>query len=431
LRLGLEVEARGLGQPIKVRAKLDFRGQPVSGADLRAGLRRPGESIGDVITSFIRTRGLASALTLRGRKQLLHADLGPMLASTALGGRGDKVLTAAIAARGVSSGNGDTKSLQRLLLEAAERARNLEIQSLGSPIALTEVSPGVYEGDVPASMTQEVGVYDFALLAEGLTPGGVPFKRNQRRSLALAPIPNGEHSEAVTSQMVVGNAVVWSTTVLPRTVTGRALGPGVGHALAFHYAEPAARKKLGAPVTIDNLDGSYSTHIQLAKGEKLPPLALVFGKLDDKLSRGMIVEDKRRPRKVRVRLDKLQVLDDKDGCLTGAGELVFDAIVAPNGNPARAVRTRLPASGVLKVKSGQEVALNQVIYEGLVEASATLSITLGGRELDYLLFFQRQEKLARYHRSLPLRSAHIRPDDEPNDPESLSDWKLWYTVEVE
>lgn len=431
LRLGLELLPQGLGRPIKVRATLDFRGQPVSGADVRAGLRRPGESIGEVITSFIRSRGLASALTLRGRKQLLHPDLAAMLTSNALGVRGEKPLTAATVAKGVSSDNGDTKSLQRLLLEAAERARNLEIQSLGNPIALTEVSPGVYEGEVPASMTQEVGVYDFALRAEGVTPGALPFKRSQRSSLSLAPIPNAEQSEVVVSQAPAGNAVLWSTTVLPRTVTGRALGPGVGYALSFQYAQAEDRKKLPAPLTIDNLDGSYSAHIQLPAGQKLPPLALVFGRLDDKLSRGMIVEDKRRPRKVRVRLDKVQVLDDKDGCLSGAGELVFDAIVAPNGNPARAVRTRLPAKGVLKATSGQEVALGQVIYEGLVEASATLSITLGGRELDYLLFFQRQEKLARYHRDVPLRSAQVRPDDEPNDPESLRDWKVWYTVEVE
>ena len=27
--------------------------------------------------------------------------------------------------------------------------------------------------------------------------------------------------------------------------------------------------------------------------------------------------------------------------------------------------------------------------------------------------------------------VHLAPGDEPNDPESLSDWKVWYTVEVE
>jgi hypothetical protein len=95
------------------------------------------------------------------------------------------------------------------------------------------------------------------------------------------------------------------------------------------------------------------------------------------------------------------------------------------------VRTRLPASGVLKMNRGQQVPVNHVIYEGLVEHGAKLSIVIGGTELDGLLFFRREEKLARYRRTLPLRSAHLGPEDEPNDPEALSDWKVWYSVEVE
>jgi len=145
----------------------------------------------------------------------------------------------------------------------------------------------------------------------------------------------------------------------------------------------------------------------------------------------MLVEDKQRPRRARVRLDAIQVLDDKDACFTGAGELVFDTLVAPNGNPTRAVRTRLPASGVLKISSGQKVEVGQVIYEGLVEAGASLAIMIGGKEIDAFLFFRREERLARYQRTLPLKSARVRPDDEANDPESMRDWKVWYTVEVE
>jgi hypothetical protein len=95
------------------------------------------------------------------------------------------------------------------------------------------------------------------------------------------------------------------------------------------------------------------------------------------------------------------------------------------------VRRRLPDSGVLKVTSGQRVEVGQLIYDGLVEAGASLAITLGGKEIDAFLFFRREEKLARYHRVLPLKSAHVKPGDEANDPESLSDWKVWYTVEVE
>jgi hypothetical protein len=432
LRLSEEVEGNGIARPIKVRAAVTFNGRPVSGAEVFAGVRRPGESIGEVITSFVRRRGLGRALQQRGGKGLLHPDLTKLLAARLPqeATHGD-VLSAKVAAQGVSASNGDTKSLQRLLLDAAEDARGLELQSLGHSILLSEVSPGMYEGEVPASMTTEEGVYDVRFLAEGVTPSGVPFRRKERRSIALAPIPSVEHSETFVQQAAVANGVLWTTTVSPRTRSGNALGPGVGNALAFHYVSVEDRKKLGVPLTIDNLDGTYSTQIKLAKGEKPPALALVYGRFDDKLQNGMLVEDKRRPRRVRVRLDAVQVLDDKDGCLTGAGELVFDALVAPNANPARAVRTRLPDSGVLKVASGQRVELGQLIYDGLVEAGASLAITIGGKEIDAFLFFRREEKLARYHRVLPLKSAHVKPDDEANDPESLSDWKVWYTVEVE
>jgi hypothetical protein len=72
------------------------------------------------------------------------------------------------------------------------------------------------------------------------------------------------------------------------------------------------------------------------------------------------------------------------------------------------------------------------LYEGLVEAGASLSIAIGGTEFDWILFFKRKEKLARYHRRVKLEKGRHKfaPTDEPHDPESLRDWRVWYTVEV-
>lgn len=429
LRMRVEVEPHGLGQPVRLRAHIHNRGTPVKGADVRVALRRPGESIGEVITSFVRRRGLTRATLTRRDPSLLHAELGPMLMAAQPTGQ---PIAAATVAAGVSTQTGDTQALQRLLLQAAEEARNLPFQYAGHSIALTEGADGVYEGTVPASLTQEEGVYDFHFRAEGLTPSGHAFKRNQRRSSTLEPIPHPASSPSSIAEAPSRNGTLTTVTVFPHSITGRPLGPGMGNVLGFHFANPTDRAKRPPPVTIDNLDGTYSTRIELAKRDALPPVALTFGRPAPDLSNGILVKPSQRVSYVRVTLERLQVLDDKDPCWAGAGELVFDSVVAPNGNPARAVRTRLPPDGVIRAESGKVVFIAKPIYEGWVEEDARLSIGIGGRELDSLLFFRREEKLARYYREVEITrgSRSFTPNDETADPEALRDWKLWYRVEV-
>ncbi len=201
--------------------------------------------------------------------------------------------------------------------------------------------------------------------------------------------------------------------------------------MVYQYVDPNARKELPPIVTIDRLDGTYAAHIELDEKRTLPAIALHYLPAGPKVA-PLVVRDQHAARRVKVTLDKIQVLDDKDPCLMGKGELEFDAIVAPNSNPHRAVRTRIPTLGVLELSSGSAQEVRQVIFEGLVEQDATLSVTVGGKELDWLLFFEREEELARYHRTLALTPGRhtLSPDDEKNDPEALADWKLWYTVEV-
>jgi hypothetical protein len=415
LRMRCGVEQQGLGQPIKLWTELRYRGEPLSGADVRVGTRAPSESLGELLTAFVRQGGIGKAL----QHGWLSRDVFSSLAERP---------------RLDTQGKADTRSLQRLLLEAAENARNMGFGFSNGGISLSEVAPGRYEGSVSASQTENA--HNFYFRADGSSPEGKPFAREHRLSAVLAPEPNQEMSDAaLVSAPLAGGRLRYTATVFPRTVLNKPVGPGLaGNYLNFVYLDPADRKTLPALETRDHLDGSYSATFELPEGQKVPAFGLYGGPLaPDAPARGGVVVRPRhgKIRRVKVTLNRIQVLDDHDGIFTGKGELAFDAVVAPNANPHRAVRTRIPEHGVLKLASGEARDLKLVLYEGFVEHDARLAVTIGGTEFDYFLFFMRQERLARYHRVVPLKSAHFEPGDEANDPESLSDWKVWYTVEVE
>lgn len=422
LRFTFGAEPAGIGQPIKLWAELRFRGEPVSGADIRVGSRRPGESVGELLTKFVQSGGLLTAVR-RG-----------LLKDIPLNGAIDVTASPGAVAQA------DVPSTQSQLLRLAEHWRNLPLQYLGDSILMTEVAKGRYEATVPAGATENEYVRNFYFRADGMTPGGHAFARNGRTSVMLDPVPDPEQSDttlAVTS--TVGNVVTWTATAFPRTAAGKPAGPGLGHYFYFQYLDPKDVKARPALRTIDKLDGTYAVDMPLKDRERPPAIGL-FARTRREWAKGAVVSIKPdepvcgRVFKVKVALHRIQVLDDKDGILSGKGELAFDAVVAPNGNPRRAVRTRIPENGVLQLASGQSIEFSDVLlYEGLVEQGASLAITMGGTEFDYLLFFKRKEKLARYHRQTELKAGTLKfgPGDERDDPESLRDWRVWYSVVVE
>jgi len=416
LRMRYGAEPRGVGRPIRVWVELSMWGEPVTGADVRVGTRQPSESLGEVLTTFVQKGGLIKAV----RRGQLSLD--------ALVGAAPRQPERAAAAAAA-----ETRSIQRQLLDAAEAGRHLGFQYGGSSVTLEEVAPGRYEATI--AQTENENSYNLFFRADGVTAEGSAFARDARLSVVLSPTPSPEHSIASFVKGAVGDQrVTWTVTVFPRTATNKPVGPGLaGSFLVFDYADPKDRAALPPLAIVDHLDGTYSTTFTLKDSEQPPAVGLFGGKPGaGQPGHGVVVKPGAgKARRVRVKLDKLLVLDDKDGLFTGRGEVAFAAVVAPNGNPRRAVHTRFPDKGTVKVKSGEVLELNAVIYEGLVEPGASLSVTMGGAEFDYLLFFTRQEKFARYHRTLPLRSARYAPGDEPNDPESLRDWRVWYTVEVE
>ncbi len=420
LRFECGAEPAMVGEPIKLWATLMNRGRPVSGADVRLGARIPDESRGDVITRFIRDGGL--------KKALARGQISPLLMQ--------QMRAAAFGTPLDISAKVDVPDLQGELLKLAEAQRNLELQYKGSTGVFQEVSPGRYEYTVAAQESENEYSRNFYIRADGTLPSGDRFARDRQFSVSLLPEPSPENTQvAVSAGPSIQGQVTWTINVVPQTAAKKPLGPGLLPYLFFQYIDPDLRKKLAPLPVFDNLDGSYRTTIVTKEGDKPPALELrtTTHKPGQKTGSVPIDPDRLTPefKKVRVILEKVQVLDDKDP-LWGAGELVFHTNVAPNGSPARAVQMRLPPKDYYSVSSGRTVETAQPIFEGVLEKDASLVISITGEELDWPQCLNHNDKLARYVRSIPIpkNTTKYTPDDEKNDPESLADWKVWYTVEV-
>jgi len=421
LRTRFGVSGRGVGKPVSVWAEVHHHGEPVSGADIRVDLTRPGESVGTVLTNYAHS-GLLARSTATATARATAA------ATTAM--------TAATAATATTHKPTPTR---RQLLVAAERARDQAFQYVDDALKLVEQSPGRYEAELDGAFTAEDGLYTFDFSAGGKTPAGAAFSRSYSTTNHLAPIPDLDKSAFTWSQGALSNnSSPWQVTVFPRTATGRPLGPGLAPSLGFKYVNAADRKRYGRPETVDQFDGSYTATLNVPRGDAPPKLGLVYERACERPDPGAFVIPERlysgELRHVRVVLDRIQVRDSKDICLSGKGELAFESVVAPNLNPNRALRRRFPEDGVYRLSDGQSVNVGQVMFEGYVEEGASLDISIGGCEFDWFLLWIREEKLARYRRVLrgdiSTWAGSYGPDDEPADPEALNDWKLWYTIEV-
>ncbi len=410
LRTRVFVDAPGVGKPIRLSCEVHHRGFPVSGAKVSVSGHRPAESIGAILTKALNEGLLIQAL----RRKLLD----------------EKILREALAAAQGNPSTVDHPTVRRQLLHALEVLRGLPFQHTSDVVLLPEAAPGRYELLIDPSATQNEEVYTFRFRMEGRTPTGHPFVRGNRKTVVLPQVPEPSLSETTLTQGPQGS---WVATVLPRGATGNPLGPGLNPYLAFRYRDPSDTKALPRLVTVDNLDGTYSTTIAELRGT-LPDVGLYFGPAEPCNPSVSIGRPRphRTGRHVVVRLRRIQVLDDKDPCLKGKGELVFNALVTPNASPSRSVSRRLPTREHYEVSSGESIALNEVIYSGIVENGASLTISISGQELDWPACFDHHDKMTRYVRtiSVPTTTTKYTPDDEKNDPESLADWKVWYTVEV-
>jgi hypothetical protein len=135
--------------------------------------------------------------------------------------------------------------------------------------------------------------------------------------------------------------------------------------------------------------------------------------------------------RVKVILDKIRIMNDRDPCLKGKGELTFTAAVVPDNDNSRKQLTRLPKQGFFKIsdRPGEnELRLEISLFDGVVKSN-TLEISITGKEID---FFDPDDELNRYHRIFSGDSetwyGQYYPTDEYLDREDVGDWALWYRI---
>jgi len=138
-----------------------------------------------------------------------------------------------------------------------------------------------------------------------------------------------------------------------------------------------------------------------------------------------------RGHKVRVILEKIQILDDREPWFKGKGEFRFSAKVFSPDNGGILREAVFPASGCYKLSDrpgSNEVRLDATLFEDWAETA--LGIEIGGVELDTL---DPDDRLAAYKRVFEGKPtdwlANYAPTGSPIDPQHLGGWKLWYRIE--
>jgi hypothetical protein len=134
--------------------------------------------------------------------------------------------------------------------------------------------------------------------------------------------------------------------------------------------------------------------------------------------------------RVRVVLERIEIVQDMEPWFKGRGEAVFRARVRTSPRDVEQV-TRLPDQGVLKIsdRPGENVLeLDRVLFDGY--AGDELAIEITGTEYDT---FDPDDSLGRYARVLDCRHDGLfrsfGPNDEALDPEDVGPWRVHYRIE--
>jgi hypothetical protein len=135
-------------------------------------------------------------------------------------------------------------------------------------------------------------------------------------------------------------------------------------------------------------------------------------------------------RNVRVVLERIQILDDQDPWLKGAGEFRFKArITSRDRGLLNEVMFPSKAHYSISDKPGKNtVELDLILFEGFVQQQ--MAIEIFGVELDT---FDKDDQLCPYRRVFTGNAGDwlgsFGPGNEDIDLEDLGDWKLWYRIE--
>jgi hypothetical protein len=456
LRMRSGVEQHGLGKPITVWAELHHGLAPISGANVRANASLPAESLGELLTSFAQSGELIRASRCRHvEPHLLEAGGGLLATARAL-----RVVSPAPAPRNAAEARPDPdthdlgprdepRAPQRELLDSVERARNLPFQSRRQQLHLNEVRPGRYEAQLPAADAQHEGAYTFRLRADGTTPDGLQFARDQRLSTVLAPVPDPERTVGWVvrdgdQRHSQDGMQHWIATFLPRTRLDKPVGPGLIRNLSVHYADDCEDGTTRPLLqTHDNLDGTYSARFETREVSTPPALALHYRIAGGgpALASAVLRGPNKLGKRVRVTLNEVRVPDLADACLVpdkksqDTGKLHFDVIVAVNGNPNRATRTHVSKAWSSGQETRREIETSEHVFDGFVEQGAALDIAIGEPGFDWMQLFNGRPLTMRYRQIIRLvehedRSHAVALFEEPDQP-GRQLWKVWLTVDVQ
>lgn len=155
---------------------------------------------------------------------------------------------------------------------------------------------------------------------------------------------------------------------------------------------------------------------------------------EDPLDEPRIWEDptiNQKGKRIKIILDKIQILDDQEPFFKGKGEFRFYSKVYSSDNGGVSMKNKFPEDGCYKLsdKPGKnEVIINEVIFNDFVEDN--LFVQIGGLELDT---FDPDDRLCTYKRLFngdieTWIGAYANHNGDVN-PENLGAWKVWYSIE--
>jgi hypothetical protein len=132
--------------------------------------------------------------------------------------------------------------------------------------------------------------------------------------------------------------------------------------------------------------------------------------------------------KVRMVLERIDVVDASEPFWKGAGEIDLRVTVRTDDNGGIERTTRVPRHGELRVRDGESVTIDEVVFKGFVEDH--LAISIDAMERDWLDPDDRLGRYVRVFRCPPERwLGRYAPGRETSDPEDVGAWRVHYRLE--
>jgi hypothetical protein len=384
---------------VRLEATLRYRGEPVSGATVRAVAFRQPLLLGAELTRFAREGGIVDALRLRTFDAMQFCS------------------------------GGSDGALRRALLDAVEAAANFEFRAVPLPIALEEREEGCYLATMPDTGP---GAIELRFRADGLTQIGSVFSRSAEVTVLSRAVPDAAGSfvwfdtlDAVDGKQLsritavfkaagqVGAAVELGEEMGMGTTFE--MGPGLGREVGLAYAPSPG----GVPVPIeltDNWDGTYSAIVAHTPGHT-PSLVATYTNEDGTTASVPLGTSPGTTLRVVVKLLEVQYENSVERAPVPSSAVV---IATPNGCFPRSTARRIDLDEACRGAS-----LPQVVFDAHVEDGAVMLLALGDSSLDYFSVFDDASTA-----DLQLVALTIGEHEVGSSSNARTRWKARYVVEV-